>query len=424
MSERFLRGACGAALLILAGACSEQVTSSAGCPQLCSDQSAPLKDTLLTAAVAFDTTVTGFPLLGETREISLVARGDTADVRAVTRFDSLPSLYVPTTAQPDSLIKVVDSATFIFVIDTAFVKPTIPLTVDAFDVDTSGVPDTVPTTLVPLFRSDRFLGSATYQVADLVKDTLRLPLDNAALLRKISAKARLRIGLRVRAAQSVTLRLSGTNFAPRVRFRVSPDTAIKPDTVTLLSKTPTDDATLAASLAMYPVLAAGVLPPPPAERVAVGGIGGARGFLRFDIPDAVLTSVQVVRASLELTQTPSRSHGGESDTLLLIPHAVVAGPAVMNVFTQSQFLAAIGQFGLDTVRLVPKDSGQRSIELVNLVRAWQAVGTANTTRALVLRSKQEASSPGELNFFSTKGPVAARPRLRVTYVPRRDFGIP
>ncbi|HEY2025578.1 MAG TPA: hypothetical protein VGG78_01130 [Gemmatimonadaceae bacterium] len=423
MSERFLRGALGAALLILGGACSEQVTSSLGCPQLCADQSATLIDTVLTAAVAFDTTVTGFPLLGETHEISLVARGDTADVRAVTRFDSLPTTYVPTSAQPDSAIKTVDSATFIFVIDTAFVKPTIPVTVDAFDVDTSGVSDTVPTNLVPLFRSDRFLGTATYQVADL-KDTLRLPLDNAALLRKISANARLRIGLRVRAAQSVTLRLSGTNFAPRVRFRVSADTTIKPDTVALLSHTPTDNAGLASSLTLYPVLAAGVLPPPPSDRVAVGGIGGARAFLRFDLPDAVLQAGQVIRASLELTQTPSRSHGGEADTLLLIPHAVVAGPAVTNVFTQSQFLAAVGQFGLDTVHLVPKDSGRRSVELVNLVRAWQITGSTSTTRAIVLRSKHEQSSPGELNFYSTKGPVAERPRLRVTYVPRRDFGIP
>ena len=422
MSERFLRGACSAALLILAGACSEQTTSSLGCPQLCADQSATLKDTVLTG-VSFDTTVTGFPLLGETREISLVARGDTADVRAVTRFDSLPSTYVPATAQPDSLIKRVDSATYIFLIDTTFVKPKIPVTVDAFDVDTTGAPDTVPTSLVPLFRSDRLLGSATYQVADL-KDTLRLPIDNAALLNKISAKARLRIGLRVRGAQSVTLRLSGTNFAPRVRFRVSADTTIKPDTITLLSKTPTDDATLAASLAMYPILAAGVLPPPPLSRLAVGGIGGARGFLRFDIPDVVLQSVQVIRASLELTQTPSRSHGGENDTLLLVPHAVTAGPTVTDVFTQSQFLAAATAFGLDTVHLVPKDSGRRTVELVKLVRAWQTVGTTNTTRALVLRSKQEASSPGELNFFSTKGPVAERPRLRITYVPQRGFGIP
>lgn len=422
MSERLLRGACSAALLILGSACTDQVTSSLGCPQLCPDQSAALRDTVLTAAVVLDTTLTGFPLLGESREISLVARGDTADVRAVARFDTLPNRYLPAAPQADSLIKRVDSATLIFRIDTVFVKPKIPVTVDAFDVDTSGVPDTVPTTLLPLFRSDRLLGSATYQVTDL-KDTLRLPLDNAALLTKIKAGARLRVGLRVRAVNSVTVRVSGGSFAPRVRFRVSADTTVKPDTVALFSKTPTDDAGIAASLAMYRILAAGVLPPPPIDRLGVGGIAGARAYLRFDIPDVVLQSVQIIRASLQLTQRPSRTRGGERDTILLTPLAVTAGSAVTDVFTQSQFVAGVGQFGLDTMRLVPRDSGARSIELVNLVRAWQAVG-ATSTRALVLRAKQEQSSPGELNFFSRSGPVAERPRLRITYVPRRGFGIP
>lgn len=408
---------------MLGGACSEQVTGSLGCPQLCPDQSATLKDTVLTAAVVFDTTLTGFPLLGESREISLVARADTADVRAVIRFDTLPNRYLPAAPQQDSLIKRVDSATLIFRIDTVFVKPKIPVTVDAFDVDTSGVPDTVPTTLLPLFRSDRLLGSATYQVTDL-KDTLRLPLDNAALLTKIKANARLRVGLRVRAASSATLRLSGTGFAPRVRFRVSADTTVKPDTVALFSKTPPDDAGIAASLAMYRILAAGVLPPPPVDRLGVGGIAGARAYLRFDIPDAVLQSAQLIRASLQLTQRPSRTRGGERDTILLTPLAVTAGPAITDVFTQSQFVAGVGQFGLDTMRLIPRDSGARSIELVNLVRAWQTVGAANSTRALVLRSKQEQSSPGELNFFSRTASPAERPRLRITYVPRRGFGIP
>jgi hypothetical protein len=58
------------------------------------------------------------------------------------------------------------------------------------------------------------------------------------------------------------------------------------------------------------------------------------------------------------------------------------------------------------------------------VRAWQFVGPTNTSRAVVLRAVQEGSSPGELNFVSTKGPAAERPRLRLTYVPRRGFGIP
>jgi hypothetical protein len=419
----FLRGALGVALLVALGACSEQVTSSLGCPELCTDQSATLRDTVLTDAVVFDTTVTGFPLLGSTRELSLVSRGDTADVRVVTRFDTLPRTFIPAAPQPDSLIARVDSATMIFLIDTAFARATVPVTIDAFDVDTTA-DDTTRSALVPLFRPDRLIGSTTYQPSQLQQDTLRLTLDNAALLARIKANARLRIGLQIRAGQSATLRLSGTSFSPRVRFRVSADTTVKPDTVFLLSKTPEADPAIAAGLAMFPVYAAGLLPPPPPDRLAVGGLNGARSFLRFVIPPIVLDSVQVIRASLELTQVPSRSTAGWLDTLTLRTSAVVAGPEVTDVFTASQFLSPFGAFAVDTLRLGAGESTLRRVEIVQLVRAWRAVGATAASRALVLSVPEEASSPAELNFVSGAGPSDQRPRLRLTYVPRRGFGLP
>lgn len=422
MPDRILRGALGAALLVILAACSEQVTSSLGCPDLCSDQSATLRDTVLTDAILLDSTLTGFPLLGETRELSLVSRGDTADVRIIARYDTLPDTYRFPGAVTDSVIRRVDSATFIFLVDTLFAKPKTAVTIDAFDVDTTAT-DTIPTTLLPLFRADRLIGSATYLPAN-VKDTLRLPLDDAKILQKLTNKQRLRIGLRFRDAQSGTLRMSATTFTPRIRLRVSADTSVPPDTILPRSKTPDDDPAVANTLLLYNLRAAGVLPPVPNDRLALGGIGGARTFMRFALPDVVLDSVQIIRASLELTQRPSRSEGGNRDTLTILTQAVVAGPAITDVFTASQFLANPGSFGIDTLRLIPRDSGLRTVELVNLVRSWQFVGSENTQQAIVLRALQEASSPGEVNFFSMRGPVAVRPRLRLTYVPRRGFGIP
>jgi hypothetical protein len=73
---------------------------------------------------------------------------------------------------------------------------------------------------------------------------------------------------------------------------------------------------------------------------------------------------------------------------------------------------------------VPKNSGERSIELVSLFRVWRATGTSNSIRAIVLRAAHEASSPAELDFVSMEGPVDQRPRLRLTVVPRRGFGLP
>lgn len=423
MPDRILRGALGAALFLVLGACSEQVTSSLACPTLCTDQGAVLRDTVLAGAVTLDSTLIGFPLRGEERDLALVARRDTADVRLIARFDTLPGSYTPATPQPDSLISRVDSAALVFVVDTNYQRLTTPITIEAFDVDTTAA-DTVPATLLSLFRPGRLLGTATYQPAD-VRDTLKLPLDNAAVLAKARSGARLRIGLRLSAAKSTSILVTGNTFAPRVRFRVSADTLVRPDTVFLNSRTPTTDAAIASSLLFYPLHAAGELGVPTVDRLAVGGIGGARIFMRFAIPPVVLDSVQVIRATLLLTQRPSRYPKGAGDTLTLFAQPVIAGEAVTDVFTASRFLGAVNAFPVDTLRLVASDSGEKSVEIVNIVRAWRIVGTSRTPRSLVLRVPEEGRRAGEVNFFSADASASAlRPRLRLTYVPRRGFGIP
>ena len=63
-------------------------------------------------------------------------------------------------------------------------------------------------------------------------------------------------------------------------------------------------------------------------------------------------------------------------------------------------------------------------EIVHVVRAWRTVGTTRTPRALVLRAAEEGLLAGEVNFFSIEAPADVRPRLRLTYVPRRGFGLP
>jgi hypothetical protein len=420
--DRIVRGALGIALLFSLAACSEQVTSSLGCPELCSDQSATLRDTVLTEAVVFDSTLIGFPPLGTSRELSLIARGDTADVRVVARFDTLPNRFVPATAQADSLIAFVDSATLIFVVDTTVVRPLRAITIDAYDVDTTAA-DTDPDALLPLFRPDRLIGSTTFQPVQ-VRDTLRLQLSDSALLAKIQANARLRVGLKLREGSFPSLRISGTQFSPRVRFRVSADTTVAPDTVMLTSRTPEADPQLAASLVLYPLVAAGALPPPSQDVLAIGGISGARSYLRFVIPSIVLDSVQVIRASLELTQKPPRIAGGSGDTVTVITSAVLAGPSVTDVATEMNFLAPFGAFPVDTLRVVPGQTTVRKFEIVNLVRAWRVVGAEKATRALVLTATPEGATPGEINFYSIDAPEGVRPRLRLTYVPRRGFGIP
>lgn len=423
MSDRNFRGAAIAALLIgLLVGCSEQLTGSLGCPALCSDQSADLRDTILSGVVVIDTTFVGFPRLGDSRDITLLNWADTADVRLVARFDSLPRAYFLGTATADSTIRRVDSAFFQFRIDTVVSRSALPITIDAFDVDTTAT-DTLPAALIPLFRPDRLIGSQTYQPAEL-KDTMRLSLNSARVFAKIRDTLRLRIGLKVRGTSTVKLAVLGNSYAPRLTFRVSADTSVRPDTVLPLSLTPKDEGNLRNVLQLYRVVALGRLPAPPTGSLAIGGLAGARSYIRFDIPTIVLDSVQVIRASLLLTQRRGRSTGNLADTLTVYTQPVLAAPSVTDVFTAASFLGGAFSYGVDSLRLVPRDSGQRSIELVNLVRFWKAAGTANTSRSIVLRTPQEGIVPAELSFFSMEGPVAVRPKLRLTYVPRRGFGIP
>jgi len=407
-------------------ACSEQVTGSLGCPTLCVDESAALRDTILTAAVVLDSTFIGFPRQGETRDFTLLALGDTADVRIGLHYDTLKTRYQITGATSDSLIRKVDSATLIFLIDTSVVKPVRPFTIDAFDIDTSAT-DTLTATIAPLYRASRLIGSRTYAAADVGTDTVRLTLDNAALFAKIKDTLRVRIGLQVRGATSgngARLRILGTAFPPRIRYRASSDTTVKPDTLFPSSVTPPRELYQQAAFRFFPVVVTGRLPAPPVGRFIVGGLAGARSYLRFDIPPSVLDSVTVIRASLLLTQLPARTTSATKDSITIYTQPVIASPSITDLFTASTFIGAAGLYGIDSVRFAPRDSGVRSIELVNLLHTWRLAGTTNATRAVVLRSPLEGSLPGELDFVSSKGPAALRPRLRITYVPRRGFGIP
>jgi hypothetical protein len=420
---RIIRGAVVAmALTLAADSCTDQISGSLGCPQLCADATVALRDTILPVSVAIDSTLVGYPVLGDTRDITLLNRGDTADVRFVARFDSLPINFA-TSAGVDTLIALVDSAKLLVMIDTGRVKAKPPVTIQAFDVDTTAN-DTLPATLIPLFRADRLLGSFTLTADNFTSDTLSIPLDNSKLLKKVQDTARLRIGLKISGPGSVQMRVLGASFTPRIRFRVSKDTTIKADTVLTRSRTPVADEALQGALNVYPVVAAGALAPPPLGRNAVGGISGARTYIRFNIPETVLDSVQIVRASLYFTQTPSRGLAKVKDSVWVFSHPVLASPVLTDLRTLQSFLGSPYLYGVDSTLYTPTDSGVKTIELVNLLKYWKNVGAANSSRAIVLRAQGEGGQAGDLEFFSIEAVERLRPYLRLTYVPRHGFGLP
>jgi len=422
LPNRILKGALGAFLSLAFMACGENLTGSLGCPELCQDQSALLRDTTLTGVLVVDTVVTGFPLQSTARDFTLLSKGADGDLRVVFRFDTLVNRFQHPNAATDSAVTRVTNALIHFNIDTSYGKLSAPITVDAYDVDTTTA-DTLPLELVPLFRPDRLIGSATFASISIT-DSLVIPLDSSVVLAKAQAGARLRVGLRIRGTSPDRLRIAGSVYTPRLTFRVSPDTLVATDTAFVQSKTPANDATIASLFAAYPIVVSGALPQPGGGVLAVGGIAGARTFLRFNVPSILIDSVQVVRASLLLQQVPSRVLASNADTTAMVANPVLAGAQVTDLNLLLQLTGTGSLVGVDSVRMVPKDAGLKSVELVNLFRVWRGIGEANSIRAIVLRAKQEASSPAELNFVSNEGPVDQRPRLQITYVPRRGFGLP
>ena len=105
---------------------------------------------------------------------------------------------------------------------------------------------------------------------------------------------------------------------------------------------------------------------------------------------------------------------------------VIASPLVTDLRVATDLLASPGLYVSDSLLIVPRDSGLKLIEMNGIVRAWAAQSklTAPPPRAVVLRMSPEGVLPGEVRFYSTRGPANMRPRLRVSYVPRVTFGVP
>lgn len=412
--------------IVALNACGEKLEAGASCPLLCpATKDVNLKDTTV-EAIAVDTSVAGFPVIGEEAPLLLAARGDTLDTRVIFRFDSIGKTFPHPSTPADSFVTHVDSATLRVVLDTSArvgvpSLPTQPVTIELYDVDSPA--DTVAADLLPLFSPSRLLGSKTFAPESLAKDTLFLPVAPAAVLDRIIKGTRLRIGLRLVSPTSTQLRINSSATAGAVlRFKPAADTAVS---VVLHSKTPSDStlATLRNDLADYVITAKGITPPP-ANTITVGGYPARRTYLRFNLPSHIVDSSTVVRATLTLTQYPMRASPNALDSLGIYPFAVTAGTVVTDISRLLRLVTVNTVNAADSLRIVPADSGTRRLELVNLVRVWRNTKPEQTQRALVLAIGEEGVNPAMAAFFASEAPSDLRPRLQLTYVPKVTLGLP
>jgi len=409
------------ALVLVAGAaaCSESLTGGDACPLLCPAKSTVLHDTILDAVV-FDTTVGGYPELGLSETLLLANRPDTLVTRGVMRFDVLPTSFLPNKTEAVTGITAVDSVVLVLPLDTSGWEGTGPVTVEAFDVDTTKN-DSSQTVVKSLFRADRLIG-ATVITPSTIGDTLRVPISKTVLAAKIAANARLRVGLRMRGGGQVRIvAFSQGAGAPYLRFDPSTDTTYAPQTVSLSTSIELATADVNQAYLIYGLLDKGSIPPD-ASTLVIGGFPAYRTYLRFSLPKVITDSSTIVRAEVLLTQRPS-TFASAKDTVVVLKSIPTATNAVTDI-RRILDLSADGFFAsLDSTTMVPRDSGLRVISILRLARSWSSQPD-DVPRAIAFRINIEGGQPAELRFYSRKAAAALRPRLRITYQPNTLGALP
>lgn len=409
-----------AALFIAVLSCSENLDSSGVCPVLCPSIGGPVTNIIIDGAIAIDTTVPTSSGLGTEPGLLLANRGDSLDSRVILRFDTLPQTFVLATTDTARPITTVDSAYILLRVDTLSVKGTGPVTIEAYDVDTTAA-DTDTAAVLALFRPDRLISSQTLERAD-IKDSTKYFISNATVLSKLQNGLPLRIGLRATGTESSQMVISSNEFGvpATMSFRATPDTATQPLTVNLHSKTPTDNPIVAFNLTDYTIFAKAPPPAPPGTLV-VGGFPSVRTYVRFVIPPSIIDSATIIRATLLLNQVPNPALD-PNDTVKVLPQIVLAGPAVTDPVKAAQIF---GNISTDTLRLRPGGSGETSFELAGAFSLWHGIPADTLPRAIIIKTVAEGNSPLELRFSSSEDVVTAlRPRLRISYTTKVPLGLP
>lgn len=232
----------------------------------------------------------------------------------------------------------------------------------------------------------------------------------------------MRIGIQASGPGSVQLKLwsqEGAGTPTLLTYRVSPDTTISKVQLVPFSKTPTDNTILANSLADYTLLVQGTATGAP-QLLDIGGLPARRVYMRFNIPPFLVDSVDVIRATLLLTQQPNNSID-PGDTVSIIPQVSLAGVVVSDVAKAAQITTPASS---DTLKVTPGGSGLKLLEIAGVLNLWRSQNATNTPRALVLISTQEGSSPLEARFFAAEAAADLRPRLRISYSTRKSTGLP
>ncbi|MDQ6827500.1 MAG: hypothetical protein M3081_01375 [Gemmatimonadota bacterium] len=422
-----------AACVLVVASCTEKLSSGHACASLCPEQNLVAKDTTI-FPLDLDSTLVGFPSLGSDAYLAVMARGDSVQTGGVVRFDSIPRL-LPVVAGGAAArdIVAIDSAALTLTVAAKAIASD-RVTVDLYDVETPAADLDTGAVRVLLQNPAKIITSVSFSKDSVSHPdstrVLKIPIPKAFLLAKLKDPLdRLRIGIRIRSAASASVQIysSKNTLPPSLFYRgaTAADTPTARDTASFTlgphSSSPGALTGFVPNLADYLVNIKATVTPAPL--LAVGGMPGARAYLRFNVPAAIVESTTVVRAVLLLTQTPFTGPSAQDD-VTVTPRVVIAGTGV-EPGKAALLLADPLLLPVPTRAVRPAASGEITLDVVNLIVRFRTDHPGKDQRALVLMSDVEGQVPQAILFFSNEASVPARrPRLRITYVPRVNFGLP
>jgi hypothetical protein len=396
--KKFLLGWVIVALVV--AACQEQLTAPADCPALCPGGYI-IRDTVLDPIPDADSSFEGYVLPGQGTTIRVSNGLPASEDRGVIRFNTRPdSLFLRDTLRSYTI----DSATIEFTItrrDTAvgglkMYLYRLPATIDTSATFAQVVPDLTPANLLDSVLVDDTADTPLVRV--VFKDTTTYKVDIPAADSGVLA-----IGVAMAAASPTGVRI-GTiltgSAAPVFTSFVNVDIA---DT-TLQKRT----------ILLNPKFSDFVTQNPPTldpDLLTTGGAPSARSLIRFDWPDFIRDSGQLVRVTLELIPTAPMD-GLPNDPAFLEARIVLSDLGAKSSLSQSTFAEfELAEASSDTV----------NFEIVSLLSAWQTIPTI--PHALSLSLTPEGSSFTRATFGSTRTP-GKKPRLKVTYAVPFRFARP
>jgi len=391
-------------LLLLAGACAEDIAAPGACPDFCPTTGIQVVDTVVVASIFRDSSYSGYVPTHQAESMQLTT-GGAFESHGVVRFQSFSdSVYLDTATTDLRPVIAIDSFSVRLVYDARsdgtgdfeFVFHRLPASVDS----TVSYAD-----LESFFNDSIELGTA-WVTSEETSDSIDAVLPGDALPISEEDSSVVAIGLSVRSVEPAFVTLPTINsdyqYLQITRF-VQVDSADGE----LAARSDTTNAAFDTFVFTDP-------PAPAATALQVGGSPSIRSFLHVALPSYIVDSSDVIRATLLLVPAEPVV-GAPGDTIRILAEGLAAdigpkSPIVQVAADSIDFFSGLASVGSsDTLR----------IDVTHIVAPWK--NYPDLSRSLMLRAVLESGTLGEFRFNSSVSAVGT-PALQVTYVPQSLVG--